>query len=322
MSAEFLSDAHLQTVLLELENDRKLLRSIVIKCIIAGSLGILCCAAAFILPGFSPWGFIAGALLFISIFFIIGKRINAFAAYKNNFKLNVIGSALSYIDPSLKIEPDKGLSEREFISAQLFDKNPDKYDSEDQVSGTAAKTSFYFSEVHAQYKSETTDKNGKTQTEWHDIFKGIIFTADFNKNFKGVTKLRPKNLSSTFSAWLGKAAPIFASSESKLVELENIEFGKTFITHATDQIEARYILTPALMDKLCRLNEKSSDTISLTFIKSRVYIVFPLSRNYFEPPLFKSLLRPGCLEEDLSIIQFMYDIITDLDLNTRIWGKA
>lgn len=321
MSGAFLSNPELGRILQELEIQRKKLRSIVLKCIAAGTMGVLCIVAAFTLPGLIPWGIIAGVLFFVSIFFIIGKRVSAFAAYKNDFKLQVIGSALSDIDPSLQIEPDNGLSEQEFVSAQLFQETPDKFDSEDKVSGKADKTSFCFSEVHAQYKTERKDKDGRTQTEWHDIFKGIIFTADFNKNFKGVTKLRPKNLGNTVSAWLGKAAPIFSSSKSKLVELENIEFSKTFITHSTDQIEARYILTPALMDKLCQLNEKSTGTVSLTFIRSKMYIVFPLSRNYFEPPIFKSLLHPDCLKEDLEIIRFMYDIIKDLDLNTRIWGK-
>lgn len=321
MSSDFRSNPDLQTVLRELDNERKVLRSVVIKCIAVVIIGISCALATFFEPSIAPWGYIASGLFIFSTFFIIGKKVYAFKTYNNTFKLKVIGSALAHIDPSLKIEPENGLSEEEFVSAQLFDESPDKFSSEDQVSGKADKTIFYFSEVHAEYKTESRDKDGKKQTEWHDIFKGIIFTADFNKDFKGITKLRPKNISSTVSAWISKAAPIFSSGKSKLVELESIEFSKIFITHSTDQIEARYILTPSLMDKLCLLNEKSNGTVSLTFIKSKMYIVFPLRRDYFEPPIFKSLLDPKCLEEDLYIIEFMYDIIKDLDLNTRIWGK-
>lgn len=320
MDSNFRDNPALQGILQQLEGDRKVLRVVVIKSIAIAIAGLLCIALAFF-TGFSPWGYILGGVVLILALVQAAKRATAFKAYTEAFKMKVIGAALQHIDPSLKIEPEKGLSEQEFESAQLFDQSPDRYSCEDQVSGMAGKTSFYFSEVHAEYKTETRDKDGKTQTDWHTIFKGIIFTADFNKNFKGVTKLRPKNFGSKLGAWITKAAPIFASKKSQLVELENIAFSNHFVTHSTDQIEARYILTPALMDKLCLLNEKSSDTISLTFIKSMIYIVFPMNENFFEPPIFKSLLAPDCLEKDLHIIQFMYDIITELDLNTRIWGK-
>lgn len=321
MGSNFRDNPALQGILQQLEGDRKVLRVVVIKSIAIAIAGILCIALAFFIGPFSPWGYILGGLILILALIQAAKRATAFKAYTAAFKMKVIGAALAHIDPSLKIEPEKGLSEQEFESAQLFDESPDRYSCEDQVSGIAGKTSFYFSEVHAEYKTETRDKDGKTQTDWHTIFKGIIFTADFNKNFKGVTKLRPKNIGNKLGAWISKAAPIFASKKSQLVELENIEFSNHFVTHSTDQIEARYILTPALMDKLCLLNEKSTGTISLTFIKSKIYIVFPMREDFFEPPIFKSLLAPDCLEKDLHIIQFMYDIITELDLNTRIWGK-
>jgi hypothetical protein len=52
-----------------------------------------------------------------------------------------------------------------------------------------------------------------------------------------------------------------------------------------------------------------------------MFIAFPLDKDYFEPPVFKSLLDQKSINEDLSVIRFMYDIIKELDLNTRIWGK-
>jgi hypothetical protein len=321
MALNFRDNPALQGVLQQLEADRKVLRVVVIKSIAIAIAGALCIAITVFNGALSPWGYILGGLILILAMVQAAKRAAAFKAYTEAFKMKVIGAALQELDPSLIIEPEKGLSEQEFVSAQLFNEDPDRYSSEDQVSGMAGKTGFCFSEVHAEYKTESTNKDGKKETSWHDIFKGIIFTADFNKNFKGVTKLRPKNIGNKIGAWFSKAAPIFASKKNQLVELENIAFSNLFVTHSTDQIEARYILTPAMMDKLCLLNEKCSDTVSLTFIKSRVYIVFPMRENFFEPPIFKSLLEPECLEKDFHIIQFMYDIIAELDLNTRIWGK-
>ena len=130
------------------------------------------------------------------------------------------------------------------------------------VSGKADKTSFYFAEVHAEYKTETTTKNG-TQTHWHNIFKGILFTADFNKNFNGVTVVRPKDFGSSMGAWFSKN--LFSFGSKNLIQLENIDFEKTFVTYGADQVEARYILTPSMMERILALNKQSKDTVSFIF---------------------------------------------------------
>ncbi len=321
MSVNFREDPALQVILQELESERKVLHNLVLRSIIIASIGLLIIIASFLFGLASSGAPLLGAAFLVFSLLPIAGKTKVFKVYKESFKMKVIGSALKLLDPSLIIEPENGLTVWEFSSAQLFNRNPDRYNSEDQVSGTAGKTRFYFSEVHAEYKTERTDKDGKTSTTWSDIFRGIIFTADFNKNFNGITKVRPKNIGTTIGSWISKAAPSFLSGEGELIQLENLEFSNQFITHSTDQVEARYILTPALMDKICLLNKNCGDTVSVTFIRSRIYIVFPMKDNFFEPPIFKSLIAPDCLQKDFHIIQFMYDIITELDLNTRIWGK-
>lgn len=214
--------------------------------------------------------------------------------------------------------PQSGLPEYEFISSDLFTTEPDRYKTQDLISGTADKTSFEFAEVKAEYKTETQTKNG-TKTTWHTIFEGIIFVADFNKNFSVSTVVRPKNFGASLGAWFSKN--VFSFGNTEVVQLENIDFDNKFVTYSRSQIEARYILTPAMMERILDLNNKSDETISISFIHSKMYIAFPLYHNYFEAPIHSSLLVPDLLTDDLSIVQFMHDIVHELDLNTRIWGK-
>lgn len=249
------------------------------------------------------------------LFYKIGDELQA---YKEAYKRDVIGEALRFLDASLTIDPYRGILAQEFIYSQLFSTDPDRYKTEDLVCGKADKTGFYFAEVHAEYKTVRQTKNG-TRTEWHDIFKGIIFVADFNKNFNGITIVRPKDFGSAIGAWFSKN--LFSFNNKDVIKLENIDFDKAFITYGTDQVESRYLLTPAMMERILKLNSNSKYSISLSFIESRMYIAFPLNRNYFEAPIFKSLLNPELLNEDITAIKFMYDIVKELDLNTRIWGK-
>lgn len=268
--------------------------------------------------GLLQWAILAGLIPAAYGGFVLYKISDALRAYKHAYKQDVIGQALKFLDPSLTISPYEGIDVGEFRYSQLFSNDPDRYETEDLVSGKAGKTSFYFAEVHAEYKTERQTKNG-TQTEWHDIFKGIIFVADFNKNFNSVTLVKPKDIASSIGAWFSKN--IYAFGNKDLVQLENPDFNKTFVTYGSNQIESRYILTPAMMERVLQLNFNSRETISLSFIASRMYIAFPLDRNYFEAPVFKSLLNPEALNTDINTIRFMYDIVKELDLNTRIWGR-
>jgi hypothetical protein len=278
-------------------------------------IGVACAVAgyAFGFPEIGIAFLVIGAVAGMVLFGRVSKKASQ---YKLDFKYQIIGAALKEFGDGLRIEPESGISEQDFIDSHLFSTEPDRYATEDLVYGKIDKTQIHFAEVHAEYKTETYTKNGK-RTQWHDIFKGIIFCADFNKNFNGLTVVRPKGFGSGLGKWLSKN--VFGNKN--IVELENVDFEKNFNTESDDQVEARYILTPSMMEKLLELNQYANGTISVSFIWSNVYIAFPLNHNYFEAPIFKSLLNADVLEEDLNILRLMRHVVEELDLNTRIWTK-
>ncbi|MGM9476637.1 DUF3137 domain-containing protein [Pedobacter sp. GSP4] len=312
------SNAALQNVLATMEVERKNIAATQTKGYIFLVLGLAIAIGGFMLSFPIP-AVIAGLIPIVYGGVLLYKISDNLTAYKNAYKQDVIGAALKFLDESLTLQPHLGIAASEFVYTQLFTREPDRYSTEDLVSGNAGRTGFYFAEVHAEYKTVTQTKNG-TRTEWHDIFKGIIFAADFNKNFNGVTIVRPKYFGNALGAWFSKN--VFSFGDSDVVQLENPDFDKAFVTYSSDQVEARYLLTPAMMERILRLNHETKYDITLSFIESRMYIAFPLNRNYFEAPVFKSLLNPDLLNDDITTIKFMYDIVQELDLNTRIWGKA
>lgn len=320
MTSNTLQQEALQHTLAELELQRKEVAAIRVKSYLFIGGGILLIVAGIVSGTLAIAGAIVGGIVLITGIVFYNKGNTKFNEYRHYFKQGAVRFALKSIDESLDLEYQSGLSESEFIYSQLFSTKPDRYNSEDQIYGISGKTKLSFSEVHAEYKTETRTKNG-TQTHWHTILKGIVFHADFNKHFNGITVVRPKDIGATFGAWISKTMPIFSSSGRELVQLESPEFNRNFVTYSTDQVEARYILTPGMMERLCELNKRCSYTISVSFFDSSVFIAFPLNKNYFEPPVHKTLLDPNLLEEDTEVIRFMYGIIKDLDLNTRIWTK-
>nr|WP_315246480.1 DUF3137 domain-containing protein [uncultured Flavobacterium sp.] len=317
MDSEINSKANLQEILNTLETDRKKIAETYQTCYILFGLAVLILLVGLFIR-FPALGII-GCLVPLIIGIVMYFRIEDDAVkYKLAYKTTVVGTALKDINETLIITPLSGLPEYEFISSELFTTEPDRYKTQDLISGTVDKTSFWFAEVHAEYKTERQTKN-RTETEWHTIFEGIVFVADFNKNFTVSTIVRPKNFGNAARSWFSKN--LFNVNSDELVQLENIDFDNKFVTYSQNQIEARYILTPAMMERILDLNSKSDETISISFIHSKMYIAFPLSYNYFEAPIHKTLLVPDLLTDDLSIVQFMQDIVHELDLNTRIWGK-
>jgi len=266
---------------------------------------------------------LTGIAVFIVFMLILSIRYafrnDKLTRYRERYKREALSAALKFIDPNLTFNPSGYIDAHEFEYSQLYDGPPDFYGSEDLVAGSAGKTAFYFAEAFAEYKKEYQDKDGRKRPRLYEIFKGIIFVADFNKNFNRVTVVKPKAGKSAVGAWLSKNVSFFA--DENLIRLENTEFDKTFVTYSSDQVEARYILTPAMMESILKLNHQSIKTIRLSFTGSKMYIAFPLNRNYFEAPIFGSLLKPVTLYTDINVIKFMYDIVKELNLNTRIWGK-
>ena len=103
--------------------------------------------------------------------------------YYKQFKEQVIREIIRFIDDGLSYSPSDRMSQKEFVKCGIYQTGIDRYSGDDLVVGKIGSTEMEFSEVHAEYKTTTTNSKGQTQTHWHTIFKGLLFSADFNKHF-------------------------------------------------------------------------------------------------------------------------------------------
>jgi hypothetical protein len=262
----------------------------------------------------------------IMIFILIGCAIIggiyyhvAGTDYRGGFKGNILRKLVAFVEPGLNYLPGQGISEGLFTAAGMFQQGIDRYDCEDMIQGKIDKTQLMFSEVHAEYK--TTSGSGKNRhTEWHTIFKGIFFIADFNKNFHSRTVVLPDTAEKLFGLF-GQTLQSWSSSYGQLVKLEDVEFEKEFVVYGTDQIEARYILSPALMERIVLFQRKLGTKIYLSFLGSKVFGAISVEKNLFEPKMFSSLLDYNVITEYYAQLQLGISVVEELNLNTRIWTK-
>lgn len=254
---------------------------------------------------FVGWGWGTGLVCFSLLLLCIlsysfSKELNRY------YKTKIVPQCVKQICEQGTYEPNSGIDEPVFVSCGLFPKIPDSYATEDQVRGRIGRTWFRFAEIHAREKRTVYTKNG-TRTTWVDIFRGFFFVADFNKHFRGQTTLVP-------NFW---GAKWLAGRERVL--LENEQLMKRFLVCSTDQVEARYILTPSLMERIMGLWKRYPKKLSISFTGSCIMVARACSKDHYEAGLWRSLLR--CVERDAEAIRGLTAIVEELDMNTRIWTK-
>jgi hypothetical protein len=121
----------------------------------------------------------------------------------------------------------------------------DRAKFEDRLSGERGGAPFVLFEAHLEERRTTTDSKGRTTTTWVTVFRGQCLKVRFPKPFSGVTRVyRDAGLFNGFLS-IGRG--------NERVRLEDPEFEKAFQVFSTDQIEARFILTPDFMERLLGL---------------------------------------------------------------------
>lgn len=233
------------------------------------------------------------------------------------YRCEIVPVLIEALLPDLKFSPDKGLSQSKFRSFDLFGCF-DRYTSEDHLTGTIGKTKITAAEVHIEQRHR--DKDGKTH--YTTIFRGVIFIADFNKNFHSRTAVLPDTAERFFGKLIGNFLQQMNIAESgKLVKLENPEFEKKFAVYSQDPMEARYILTPQLMERLLKVQTCESSPIRVLFSNSNMILALTRSSGWLEPPSWGNLANVAVLEKTLYEVSNLLELVEELDLNTRIWTK-
>lgn len=261
--------------------------------------------------------FLVFAPVLVAIILII-LNIKKKKIFRNRYKNEVVMEIVKAINPEWNYYPDQSITTYEYHQSELFQYPYDRYKGDDLISGFIDKTDFRCSELHTEYKTVTTDKDGKQTESWHTIFKGLFFHADFNKNIVGKTFVEPDVAEKLFGKF-GQKLQI--SNKGKLVKLENPTFEKIFAVFSTDQTEARYILTPAIMEALVNIYNRYKRPMHLSFIGDRVYCAMGFTKDLFEPKVWRTLVVFKDVEMMFDLMMLNEKIISELNLNTRIWTK-
>lgn len=305
-----------------LEHDRAVYINKKSNCIWGVIVPVMVCAGVAAMV-FFPFGIVAlipgGIASAVAWHFMAGKYGNA---YIRSYKQTVIEKLANLIDPGLHYDQQRGIDSRYFVASELFTSRPDRYNTEDLIYGEFAKTGLQLGELHAEDRRTSTDSKGNTRTHYVTIFKGLMLIADFHKHFHGRTFVLPDVAEKTFGGFGRALQKLGGRSGTELVQLEDTEFEKSFAVYSTDQVEARYILSPAMMRRLLDMRNRFGKDVRIAFKDSCVWIAVPHTSTYLEPDTKVEATDQVQIGKMMDEISLFLNVIEELDLNTRIWTKV
>lgn len=143
----------------------------------------------------------------------------------------------------------------------------------------------------------------KENTYEEKVFEGIFGYVDFPFEFK--CKLFINSFSHNTEYKL------------KTIELEDIKFNNKFKVYSDDQIEARYILTPDMMEKLLLLKEKSGG-FKITIKEDKLYIAFPYLK-LFEIKYIKDGDVESMFSKYYDAIEIVMSLVEEIKSNNKVF---
>ena len=184
--------------------------------------------------------------------------------------------------------------------------------TEDSISGSVDNIGFEFSEVLL----ERGGRNGRSTS-----FQGcvVVLTMPFSFDSHTIVKQDLGKLAN----WLSKA-----SKSTKKVALENVAFEKVFEVFSTDQVLARYILSPVMMEQLLTLyalfvKNVNASKLECEFIDNKAVFFISYRENLIEPAwITQSAFELNSLPLIEKEIALLMSISKQLNLDLMALRKA
>lgn len=180
----------------------------------------------------------------------------------------------------------------------------------DYVSGRVDDVGFEIVEANLVQRS----RNRKNETTETTVFHGLLARFDFPKPFKART-LVLADRGAIFNALGG----LFGFDGR--VRLEDPRFESAFEVYSPDQIEARFLLTPAFMERLLALKARVDCPLCAAFDQGQLWLAIDGRREYFPRfSVWRDLRGTDQVHRLLRDIHLIGDMarILQLDSDTRV----
>lgn len=217
--------------------------------------------------------------------------------FENKVKRAIMYSFLSFFG-DFSWHPSMSISKDEIDKSKLVG-SFDNIEPDDYFQGKHKCLSVIFSEC-------TLANGSKYSNNREVVFNGLFIQLEMHKSFKFHTILIENN---HFSLTTNLSLPHSFSNMEK-VSLEDPEFNKMFHIFTQDQVEARYILTTAFMERFKNLKATyKTNHIRASFLDNSVLIAMDCNRDLFK---LGDLRKP--IDDSVEFQEFFEEFVAVLSL--------
>ena len=230
----------------------------------------------------------------------INKLFGDTQFYKN-FKRKIIGKIIKYIIPTLEYDNLQKVDDVEYDNSKFFDNTNTIIYGDDHVSGIMNDVRIEFSELLAEYKSESDKKEFGNKYQ----FRGLFFLGEFRRNFSCEFVVKTSSLQ-------------LEGSNSALVS--DAEFNKQFKIKVFSKPEnLSQVLTNGVIKTIIELQTKIHNDFMVSFADNRLYLGIYHDEDLFEPTLFQTMNNydkiKGYFDDLFYPIVFIEDVTKELSLS-------
>ena len=114
-----------------------------------------------------------------------------------------------------------------------------------------------------------------------------------------------------------KNSEIIKKEYLKPVKVEDTVFSKKYVAYSSDQVEGRYLITPAFMERFKNLQTAfGTNKIKCSFVGAKIMFAISTRKNLFEiGSIFHSLTNPKIMEKFFNELASIYLMIDYFKLN-------
>ena len=266
---------------------------------------IICAVAAMKSgDGHFPWAIVA--------FLTVAEALIGFQITNALYRKRTKAVFLERIGAALGLAYRKGgVFALDDIKAHLLLPQADRAHVEDGFSGTVKGMPLAFEEVmlFERYRDETVrDRSGRPQEQERAIFWGLVVRIGIGKTLDHHTIVMPRSRMGT------KMMTMF--SRYGRVNLVSPSFEAKFDTVATDQVEARYVLDPAFIERFMEADALAETKwLSASFREKEIVLAFQRFKPMFEIGALWRPLTEKNLAAVLAELATILKMIESLRLN-------
>lgn len=231
----------------------------------------------------------------VGIFLLFWTNKLVLKRIKSDTKYEIAGGICQFLGWHFSEEPQITPDLDIWTRLRLLPTSYQKVSFEDEMAGKAHGADFLAREAHLQRKIKISHFH-----KWVTVFRGSLMVIDFHRKFDGNTVVLRK----------GKVMNPKTILSMKKVGLVDPIFKKIFQAYGTDQVEARYLLTPDFMQQLIDL-ETSVDgkKIRFGFWEGQLLIAVETKDRFESGSMLKPLTDPDRAQKVLDEISAVYDVI-------------